>query len=69
MIPYTLLKSGGINTSYNYRFYLLCNEINPEDTSDELAYIDVNSEDLTSLQAGVSILISWKLKLLNDSEI
>jgi len=68
VIPYSSLKQE-IVEGFDYRLYLLCQGTDSEDTSDELAYINVDSQDLATLTAGVSVLVSWKLKLLNDSEI
>lgn len=68
VIPYSVLKND-INESYSYRLYLTCEGTDSLDKSDEIAYIDINTEDILTLQAGVSILIAWKLKILNDSEI
>jgi len=65
IIPYSSLISQ-INPSYYYRLYLTCDGKGDTDDSKDIAYIDVDAEDLTGLEAGVSIIITWRMKLLNS---
>lgn len=65
VMPYSSLISG-IDEQNQYRVYLMCDSIADNDESKDLAYIDVNASDLSTLTAGVSAIISWKLKLLNN---
>ena len=65
VIPYSSLIDA-IKQLGEYRLCLRCNEKSIEDESTDLAYIYINPFDLLTLQAGVSLIISWRLKLLNS---
>ena len=65
VIPYSALRDK-INLSYKYRLYLMCEEIARDDENNYLAFIDVSAADLAVLEAGVSFILSWRLKLLNS---
>lgn len=69
VIPYSDLISS-ISSGLQYRVYLMCDSsaVQIDDDSNDIAYIDIKAEDLESMSAGVSLIIAWKLKLLNKGE-
>lgn len=66
VIPFSSLINP-IDIAKNYRFYLMCdNGKDNWDESNDIAYISVPGNDLKGLQSGVSVLVSWRLKILNN---
>lgn len=57
VIPYAQLIEG-IKAQYSYRIYLMCEKIEPDDESNDLAFIDLDTNDLLSVGAGVSIILN-----------
>lgn len=64
VMPYSAMISG-IDVNKTYRFYLMCDS-NLSDEGSDIAYISVSGTDLATLEAGVSAIISWRLRLLNS---
>jgi len=63
VIPYSQLI-GGIKSGEVYNIYLMCDSELVD--NQDLAYIPVPAEDFLSLSPGVSLIINWKLRLLNN---
>ena len=57
VIPYSSLQTS-ITVGGVYRLYLLCEEKAADDPDNDLAYIDVNYNDLIGIQAGVSLILT-----------
>ena len=65
VIPYSSLLSN-IDRTKNYRIYLMCDTIASSDVNHDIAVIEIPGVDLVGVQAGVSAIITWRLKLLNE---
>lgn len=65
VIPYSSLISN-IDSTKNYRIYLMCDSVASSDTSRDIAVVEIPGIDLVGIQAGVSAIITWRLKLLNE---
>ena len=65
VIPYSSLLSN-IDSTKNYRIYLMCDTIASSDVNHDIAVIEIPGVDLVGVQAGVSAIITWRLKLLNE---
>lgn len=66
-IPYSLLQSRVSASSESiFRLFLLSNKITNDALTDtRLCYVSISAEELSKLEEGTEMLVSWKLQLVH----